>query len=331
MKAEFLSYTAADFAAEPLFLQGLSGQSPEIAAAWEKWLQAHPEKKPEMEAARSLVMQLGQARFQDPAVDTDALWQRIEAEALAGETAPKVRRLRPLWTGLAVAVAAALLLFFLLRGPGTTTVVAPAGEDLALTLPDQSSLQLNASSEVVYGVHFAEKRQLQLQGEAFFSVTSGSPFVIETAAGQVEVLGTRFNVYQREEDFRVVCVSGRVRVTPDEGKAVVLAAGEGVFYAGGKPLAVDAAQLQAETAWREGRYAFEAAPLKEVFGELERQFDLELSWPAGVAGATYTGHFTRGSVEEALHNVCWPMGLDFEVTGEGQYRIFPAAEKEEGL
>ena len=94
-----------------------------------------------------------------------------------------------------------------------TTVEVPAGQHIRLTLGDGSIVELNAQSRIVYPAIFPKgERRVQLSGEAIFNVAHNSecPFIVETFACDVEVLGTHFDVIanQAENRFSTALFSG---------------------------------------------------------------------------------------------------------------------------
>ena len=96
---------------------------------------------------------------------------------------------------------------------GIRTVRIPRGMSRRLVLPDGSRVWLNAESSLSYPGSFGgrERREVTLQGEAYFEVAPDSlhPFVVETAALQTQVLGTSFNVRAYSpEDTRVTLLRG---------------------------------------------------------------------------------------------------------------------------
>lgn len=81
------------------------------------------------------------------------------------------------------------------------TLQAPNGQRLKLTLPDGTGVQLNSGSVIEYPSVFGKDvRRIRLSGEAMFDVTHNEeqPFVVETFASDIRVLGTRFNVVANE-------------------------------------------------------------------------------------------------------------------------------------
>ncbi|MBQ0740845.1 FecR domain-containing protein, partial [Aquimarina celericrescens] len=81
-------------------------------------------------------------------------------------------------------------------------------------LPDGSFVDLNAGSELTHQRFFwSQNREITLQGEGYFKVTSGTNFTVTTSLGKIEVLGTQFNIKEREKLFEVNCYEGRVKVS----------------------------------------------------------------------------------------------------------------------
>jgi ferric-dicitrate binding protein FerR (iron transport regulator) len=80
----------------------------------------------------------------------------------------------------------------------------------AISLPDGSQVYLNRYSEVEYDEDF-KSRNIDLEGEAFFSVAPGeTPFVVKTSQGEVTVVGTEFNVKSEAKTLEVEVEEGVV-------------------------------------------------------------------------------------------------------------------------
>lgn len=76
------------------------------------------------------------------------------------------------------------------------SIVVPAGQQMSLTLPDNSQVQLNSGTRLEYPVVFGKTRSVKLSGEALFDVAPDRkhPFIVQTFASDIRVLGTKFNV-----------------------------------------------------------------------------------------------------------------------------------------
>ncbi len=309
MEDKYITYKAADFAAEESFIEWVRKRPPQLDRAWTDWLEHHPELQPEVETATRLVKGL---QFKEPSFEgADRLWARIAADTQTPAAAsPKVtRRFSISYIAMAAAASVALLLYFGWGWFGGQTVQVGAGENLVYQLPDASSVHLNAGSEIAFSSRkWSEERQVKLQGEAFFEVEKGNAFIVTTDNGQVEVLGTSFNVYSREDRFRVACSTGRVQVSSGQ-KSVLLTPGESCYLSAAGDL-VKVTAVEKETAWRKGVFQFENQPLAEVFGELERQYKVTIEATPEILQQLYTGAFDNKQLDSALYNVCWPMKLN---------------------
>jgi transmembrane sensor len=62
-------------------------------------------------------------------------------------------------------------------------------------LPDDSQVVLNSGSNATYNsFKWDDKREINLDGEAYFKVAKGKVFDVITSQGKVTVVGTQFNV-----------------------------------------------------------------------------------------------------------------------------------------
>ncbi len=309
MNEKYLTYNTVEFAQDEAFIRWVKegGRSRE----WEEWLARHPEKQKEAEDARLLVQSIIIREAPASQARIETLWNKIDAateENAKPATAPRLKAYR--WLGYAAAAALAILLaFFFLRPDGPVSIKAGYGQVAEHTLPDGSKVVLNAGTTIRYQEDTWESaRQASLEGEAFFEVEKGKPFVVTTPKGQVKVLGTSFNINTFEGRFDVYCYTGRVEVEAG-GNRDTLSAGEralwnnggwekGAFESGGSP------------GWQRGRFEYHSAPLSDVFREMERQFDITIDAPDSILSRTYTGAYERNNLDSALYRVCWPMKLE---------------------
>lgn len=153
------------------------------------------------------------------------------------------------------------------------------GDKEIATLTDGSEIRLNSKSEVTYK-DTETARLLTLDGEAFFDVKKDNrTFEIETNLGSVTVLGTSFNVYNRNNEMKVACTTGLVRVAfKNNTEQVTLSPGESVVLTNNKvtKLTFDKEDV---LDWLENKTIFNGNPLKEVIADLERQFDITVKYP----------------------------------------------------
>ena len=190
-------------------------------------------------------------------------------------------------------------------------VQAERAEQLTHTLPDGSTVTLNAASDISYNkLAWRFGRRLNLEGEAFFEVEKGKAFSVKSEQGITEVLGTSFNVYTRENDYRVECFSGRVLVEVGD-EQTQLAKGEGVRHRKTKKRFRLNPDQHGD--WRSGQFYFDNDPLSQVVATLSRQFDIEVRLDKKYRQTRYTGYFTDQNQELALKLICDPLGLTYKL------------------
>ena len=99
------------------------------------------------------------------------------------------------------------------------TSASSRGEKSIITMNDGSRVYLNSSSTLSYPATFpSDKREVFLEGEAFFEVTRNEnrPFVIRSGNLTTKVLGTSFNVNAFDaNNISVSVATGKVQVDID--------------------------------------------------------------------------------------------------------------------
>jgi len=81
-----------------------------------------------------------------------------------------------------------------------------------VVLPDGSIAYLNNNSSIEYDKNF-NQRIVRQKGEVFFDVRKGeSPFIVKTELGEIEVLGTKFNVRSDNKELEVEVQEGTIEL-----------------------------------------------------------------------------------------------------------------------
>lgn len=161
-------------------------------------------------------------------IDANISWIRFQ-ERIAGSEIPiipfKNKFGRFLWLKVAAAliIVAGGLLGLNMLLDNQQIIVASNNQVHIATLPDGSVITLNKHSSLAYSKHFNEKtREVELQGEAFFSVAPNKqkPFEIKVGAVNVKVVGTSFNIKETIQQTEVIVETGivKVRVANDSVK-----------------------------------------------------------------------------------------------------------------
>lgn len=164
--------------------------------------------------------------------------------------------------------------------PVYNKVEIPRGGEYALVLSDGTKVHLNSMSSLRFPVAFtADKREVELQGEAYFEVSkTGQPFIVNVNGMQVEVLGTTFNIsaYPNEE-YQTTLVTGSVRVSAEKGESLVLKPSQqATIVSGGNSIQVRTVDTSFYTSWVKGKINFKDQRLEDIMKILSRWYDMNV-------------------------------------------------------
>ncbi|RKD91299.1 FecR family protein [Mangrovibacterium diazotrophicum] len=251
------------------------------------------------------------------------IWTKMESQLTEQKRPAKVIALnRSTWQWAVAAVFVLLLGTTAFMRFYTESAIVSAGEHRLVELPDQSKVQLNAGSELTWHPYWWQvSREVELDGEAYFEVQKGSRFVVASEKGNTAVLGTSFNIFARDDAYRVTCLTGKVQVsTTDEKKQVVLSPNEKAELLGAE-LTKSTVVASESIAWITNRFVFAGRPIQEVFDEIERQYKVTFHVDNGI-NFTYSGNFEKQTdVKQVLGYVCRPFSLKFTEEQPGVFRI----------
>ncbi|HEY9259573.1 FecR family protein [Chitinophaga sp.] len=324
-----------------LLARQISGEATEAELQeLQQWLKEHPETGFVMEVVNT-TQSVAQTGAQEWASNS---WAALEAAMNAGEAAPgtdelnaveavgptgvKTVRFLPRWV-MAAAILAAIVLTaaFLFRpvtplktaaGTENNTIVMRKGARSSVQLPDGTTVWLNSSSRLTYSDGFAHgKREVFLQGEAFFTVSRQEqhPFVVHAGNMTIQVLGTSFNVkaYAGDDKLEVVLLSGKVAVStarlPQQlelvpGQKILAPAADSLQE---QPLEVASFQLDEnshscdEIAWTRNQLVFKNKTFGSLAKEMERWYNVNIHiQDASLEKELFNGAFQKENVTEAL-------------------------------
>jgi len=213
---------------------------------------------------------------------------------------------------IAASIALLVGLTYFLFNFNQETLKADFAENKSFLLPDESSVTLNAVSQITYKTSFKKNRQLKLDGEAYFSVKKGSTFNVETEQGNIVVLGTEFNVKSRENSFKVFCYEGSVAVSHNNAE-IILTKGEGVqLTKNNKLVKLRNAKLVAPL-WLNNESEFMEEPYTEVLAEFERQFNMKIISKSVNTKVLFTGGFNNKDMNSAIKSITLPLNINYRI------------------
>lgn len=163
-------------------------------------------------------------------------------------------------------------------------VEAPLGSKTKLTLPDGSTVWLNAGSKMVYSQGFGVRdRRLAFQGEGYFEVEKNDemPFLVQTHDVNVTVVGTKFNFrnYPEDEEAVVELLEGKVALEnqlKEESVRYLSPNEKMVLHKATGKMDITSAKVKEATLWTENILLFDEDLLPDIVRELERSYHVQI-------------------------------------------------------
>jgi ferric-dicitrate binding protein FerR (iron transport regulator) len=221
-----------------------------------------------------------------------------------------------------------------------TEYTVPYGSKSMVTLPDSSSIWLNAGSKLRYSSAFNKtEREVFIEGEAYFKVARNEqkPFLVKSSAVTLKVLGTSFNIkaYPEEDNVETTVESGSVQVvrnvkgqltdklvlTAGQKATVIKSAGTDGLPISGltiMPLSPDQKNIMPEkitektivtknvltelyTSWKDARWLIQQESLESLAVKLERRYNIHISFADELLkNISFSGTLRDETLEQVL-------------------------------
>lgn len=320
--------------------------SPQEQAAW-YWLQQHrhqPEQHPDPAFLDWLA---ADPKHPQLYAQAEILWgltddpaRRLaeeEADILAGYLARSrvpIQRHLPRWSRMALAASVVLSLWIgATQHPSewldslNADQVTGVAEIRSIQLADGTQLTLDARTALNIEVT-PQKRHIELlRGAIWLHVTPNAdlPFRVATDQGEVEVLGTEFEVRRLEDSTRVTLASGKVAVRSHQnGVALVLNPEQQITLNDGgiigAPHKVDS---RAQSSWTQGWLTFYQTPLHEVLSRLAPYHSGSIVLlNSSLANRPISASFPGASPEQALNSLQAVVGFQQQALPGGLIMIY---------
>ena len=199
------------------------------------------------------------------------------------------------------------------------------GQRSTLTLQDGTKITLNAGSSVEFPENFnnLSKREIKLNGEAFFEVAKNpsKPFIIHTENVTTQVLGTSFNVnaYDFSENISVTVRTGKVRVQSENKdgdlNTVYLTPNQMAEYSKkGDELITTTVANENYLDWKNGIIRFNDITFLEASKMLTRWYGIEVDFQSpSLKNCHVTARYEKAKLHVVLESIKFATkGMDYE-------------------
>jgi len=197
------------------------------------------------------------------------------------------------------------------------------GEIKNYLLPDSTLIILNSGSSLHFDKNkFNEKREVYLEGEAFFDVIhEHGNFLVYTSEAYTNVIGTRFNVRSWNNETKVVVQEGKVLVSKKDFShdKLILTRNEMIRISENKmeKKTVDSDFI---IGWTKGRLIFDHADFDEIIYEITRFYDVQIKTDSGdYSSLSITGSFENIPVDSLLNVLSGSFNFLYEKQDSSYY------------
>lgn len=231
---KYTQFSSADFICDEYFQNWIIRPDNETNEFWNNWLLQHPEKKETIEEGKNILLHI---TFKEDFPTEEQTQSSLAStlfiiNSLKEQNENKNSRVTPVFrlnqiikiAAIFIIISVSVSIILYNYWNAKTIISTKYSEIKKITLPDGSSVVLNAHSMISYYTHAIKSspRQVWLDGEAFFDVKhinktenyikASERFIVSTTDLNVKVLGTSFNVKKRSKATEVILETGRIRI-----------------------------------------------------------------------------------------------------------------------
>jgi transmembrane sensor len=280
-------------------------------AEWNKRIAVDPAQKKLTDEAVQLLQTI---RLNEQPVDAHRLQiaeQKLR-ETINGQSqkgiAAKVVPMRSRivgWVAAAALVVAIVGIWQFNQSSDQLAIQTAYGETRSATLPDGSTVMLNAHTTIDYKkAEEGTDREVWVNGEAFFHVKKTpekARFIVHTGHFDVVVTGTQFNVINREDRNNVLLKEGSVTIRSN-GQEIHMQPGDYVEY---NPAGIQKKDVKNAPvlAWTEHKFHFENTPMKSVAELITEFYGIKVTLAEVSDTATISGILPNDNLEVFLQSM----------------------------
>lgn len=174
---------------------------------------------------------------------------------------------------LAIIASLAITLLYNYKARENTVVLSSTNHIVTYLLQDGSKITLAPNTMLSYNKEDMQdgQRMVTLRGKAYFTVYHDPqhPFLVRTDNGNIQVLGTKFQVENQVRGTQVLVDKGKVnfyKSVPDKG--IFLTSGMGALLGEEKDKPQQIVHTENATSWATGVFHFNHTPIKQALEDI---------------------------------------------------------------
>lgn len=251
----------------------------------------------------------------------DSINEQLDDDDSIETTAPKTRKIISLkWVA---GIAAAVTIAFVALNIGTSdpelsfNSVASNNSVENVELVDGSNIVLNKNTKLNYASDFDNNRTVILDGEAYFDVARNEtkPFTVATDCANITVLGTSFNIEEKDGYVNVLVTSGSVSVRSGDNE--VLLKKNDMVKCDCQTIKKVNRPGNNYLSWKTNKLEFNETPLDLAIADIARHYNVNISFndESKSKKLPVTDVFEGGNIETVIEGIALITGIKYFVEG----------------
>ena len=251
-------------------------------------------------------------------VDSNTMWNSLQNQIKKEPTKniKEVKNRRPIAYILILLVGILAALYFI-NHSSETEIKTNKAEQNKHQFADGSRVLLAPESSLRFNAHnWEQDRTLQLQGQAQFDVTAGTPFVVKTEMGEITVLGTSFEIWQVNNQLKLSCFEGKVQLKTKMHQSIEVEAGKEVLLTSAGLSDLVSHSNDAASFLRESM-SYEKIGVLELAKEFSRFYNIPVNLDLTDTNKYFSGILILDNKEQAASIIAQTMGWKYDTQKTG--------------
>lgn len=317
-------FDVQEFCEDADFIRWVVSPTDELNQFWNTFLIANPSKSKDIQIAREYIKTL---HFQEVEVEQEDL-TRLRNRIWGDIEKPVVKInwwKNPRYWSAAAAIFVIASVGMYWRNNQPTMYETAFGQIKKISLEDGSVVTLNAHSSLRVAENLGELqvREVWLDGEAYFDIAKlkGAKFIVHTTEAEIEVLGTEFNVNTRRKKTKVILHEGKVKLSVDSIRAVVMKPGDmATVLDRKKSIELKIVQPEQYEYWKQSIIVLNDKSVSEVLEILEDNYGISIQFENPIIlNKKLSGKLSIKSSEEFIQNFATILDAEYEKTEKGYF------------
>jgi transmembrane sensor len=362
----YTNYEVEDFLHDDFFIDWVLKGTDEHNTFWSEWLLNNPDKKTIVENARFIVSTVTVKPLDTALSDTEVdeiveyVKSRLQYKAEDDNVVPlKFYQSKYFKVAAMLLVLLSIGFLFVKLKPTSApqlqqqlntlnseylSVINTSAKSKVVQMSDGSLAVLKPGSGLKYLRSFAKKRDVILDGEAFFEVHKNPaiPFLVHSNDMVVRVLGTSFTVRSQKDkqDFKVIVNTGKVLVYDNKKAAAGTNSENSVTLVPNQQVTYQPQQLKfkketlpvplilsEEIAQKE--FTFDNTPFSVIVEKISKVYDVNIEYDkAKLGNISLNASISKKPLDEKVKLICTAVNASFEFI-DG--RIIISAQNQEHI